>query len=180
VASSNPLTKRELDRIRALHGEGKTRNDIAKAVGRSASAITAACNKMGLSFDRTKTAAATKAKVLDARAKRAELMNKLLDDAEKLRQQLWEPTKIYSFGGKDNTYAERKVDRPPFKDQRDIVNAVSTTITASLRLDEHDKGSDVDDSKSMLRGLAEKLKVAWKQHHEQTPDDEQPEAGGAS
>ena len=56
--------------------------------------------------------------------------------------------------------------------------SVSTTITASLRLDEHDKGHSVEDGKSMLRGLAEKLKVAWKQHHEQTPDDEQPATGG--
>lgn len=180
MASNNPLTKRELDRIRAMHGEGKTRNDIAKALGRSASTITAACNKMGLSFDRSKTKAATEAKVADARAKRAQLMNDLLDDAERLRQQLFAPTVIWSFGGKDNTFNSKKVPLPPVKDQRDIVNAVSTTITASLRLDEHDKGSDVDDSKSMLRGLAEKLKVAWKQHHEQTPDDEQPEAGGSS
>lgn len=180
MATNNPLTKRELDRIKALHSEGKSRNDIAKDLGRSASTITAACNKLGLSFDRTKTAAATKAKVLDARAKRAELMNKLLDDAEKLRQQLWEETTIWSFGGKDNTFNSKKVSRPPFKDQRDIVNAVSTTITASLRLDEHDKGTNVDDAKSVLRGLAEKLKVAWKQHHEHTPDDEQPAAGGAT
>jgi IS30 family transposase len=175
VATNNPLTKRELDRIRAMHGEGKTRNDIAKALGRSASTITAACNKMGLSFDRTKTAAATKAKVLDAKAKRAQLMNDLLDDAEKLRQQLWAPTKIFSFGGKDNTYAERKVDRPPFKDQRDIVNAVSTTITASLRLDDHDKAHEVDEQKAMLDELFEALGLAWEQHHQNPPDDE---AGG--
>lgn len=170
MAANKPITARERKRIADLHAEGTSRNDIAKALKRSPSTITKVCGQLGLSFDRTKTQAATAARVQDAKAKRTQLMNDLLDDAAKLRQQLWMPTTIFSFGGKDNTYAERQVPLPPVKDQRDIVNAVSTTITASLRLDEHDRGSDVDDAKSMLDELFEGLTQAWDQFHQDQPE----------
>lgn len=138
MASNNPLTDRELDRIRALHGEGKTRNDIARELKRSASTITKACTNMGLSFDRTATKAATEAKVADAKARRAEIMNGLLDDVQRLRAQLFAPAIVFSFGGKENSYNERPVDEPPARDKRDLMGSISLALNASLRLDDHD------------------------------------------
>lgn len=60
--------------------------------------------ELGLSFNREATAAATEAKVIDAKARRAQLMHDLLDDAERLRQQLFALATLHSFGGKDHTY----------------------------------------------------------------------------
>lgn len=116
------------------------------------------------------TAAATAAKTQDAKARRAEIMNGLLDDAQRLRAQLFAPAVVYSFGGKENTYAERHVPEPPTRDKRDLMNAISLALNASLRLDDHDRGTDVDDAKSMLDDLFEGLSAAWDQHHQEQPE----------
>lgn len=133
-----PVTDEDRQRVAELHAEGLNRNAIAREIGRSGSTVSKIAVELGLSFDRTAVKAATEARVADAKARRAALMNELLDDAEKLRQQLFAPTTIHSFGGKDHTYNSRSVDQPLFKDQRDIVQAVNTAISASLRLDLHD------------------------------------------
>ncbi len=138
MAATNPLTPAERKRIAKLHGEGKTRNDIARALGRSASTITKACRALGLSFDRTATKAATEAKVADAKAKRADIMNGLLDDVQKLRDQLFSAAIVFSFGGKENTYNERPVAEPPARDKRDLMGSISLALNASMRLDDHD------------------------------------------
>lgn len=138
MAANNPVTASERRRIKKLHAEGATRNDIAKALKRSASTITRVCGDLGLSFDRTATKAATAAKVADAKSKRAEIMQGLLDDVQKLRAQLFAPAIIFSFGGKENTYAERPVPEPPARDKRDLMGSISLALTASLRLDDHD------------------------------------------
>lgn len=165
-----PLTQAERDRIRDLHAQGRSRNDIATEIGRGVASVSRAAKAMGLSFDRAATKTATVAKVADAKAKRAALMNSLLDDAERLRQQLWAPTTIYSFGGKDNTYNSREVERPPFRDQRDIVQAVNTALGASLRLDLHDGDAGADEARSMIGALAAGLQVAYEQM-QGAPDD---------
>lgn len=167
--TGSKVTAAERKRIARLHAEGKTRNDIARAVGRSASTITKICTELGLSFDRTATKAATEAKVADAKSKRADLMNQLLDESKRMLDQLWSPTILHSFGGKDNTYNSKNVDHPLFRDQRDIMGSVSLALTASMRLDEHDRGTDADEARSMVDDLFDALGVAWNQYHETHP-----------
>lgn len=136
--AARPITDEDRRRVRSLHAAGRNRNQIAKELGRSGSTVSKIAAELGLSFNREATAAATEAKVIDAKARRAQLMHDLLDDAERLRAQLFSETTIHSFGGKENTYNSKKVPRPLFSDQRNIVQAVSTAISASLRLDVHD------------------------------------------
>ncbi|WP_221761289.1 helix-turn-helix domain-containing protein [Kibdelosporangium aridum] len=66
----NLITDADHDRVRELHAEGKTRNDIARAIGRSPSTVTGIARKLGLTFDRSATAAATHARQIDNRARR--------------------------------------------------------------------------------------------------------------
>lgn len=165
-----PLTDAELDQLRQLHTDGASRNDIARALDRSGSTISKACARLGLSFDRTKVAAATAAKVADAKALRAEIALGLLNDAQRLQRQLFAPAKVYNIGGKDNVYTERQVDEPPFRDKRDIMQSVATAVNASLRLDEYDRGTDVDDAKSMIENLFDGLTGAWNQYHRDHPE----------
>lgn len=136
--AAKPITDEERGRVRDLHTAGRNRNQIARELGRSGSTISKIAADLGLSFDRTTVKAATEARVADAKARRAQLMHELLDDAERLRSQLFAPTTIHSFGGKDHTYNSRSVDQPLFRDQRDIMQATNTAIAASLRLDLHD------------------------------------------
>lgn len=151
--TQRPLTAAEADRVRELHAQGMSRNLIAKEIGRSWSSVTKLAKQLGLTFDRAAPRAAIEAAIVDAKAKRASLMQNLLDDAEKLRQQLWQPAHVYSFGGKDNTFAEAHVPQPSFRDQRDIMAAANTALGASLRLDQHDGDGSVEQVGSLLGAL---------------------------
>jgi IS30 family transposase len=155
--ATEPITDTERARVAELHAAGRSRNDIAAELGRSGSTISKIAGRLGLTFNRARVAAATDAKVVDAKAKRAQLMNDLLDDAQRLRQQLWSPTTVYSFGGKDNTYASHDVPLPPVRDQRDIVQAVNTALSAALRLDQHDGDGTTDQAGSLLGALFDSI-----------------------
>jgi hypothetical protein len=156
--ANRPLTTEDTDRVRELHAQGLTRNAIAIEIGRSAGTVTKLARELGLSFDRAATQAATAAKVADARARRATLMHELLVDAEQLRRQLFAPCKVHAFGGKDNTYNEADLERPPFRDQRDIVQAVSVAVNTSLRLDQHDGDGSIEQVGSLLGSLFDTLR----------------------
>lgn len=138
MAAGRPITDAERTRLAELHAQGLSRNEIARDLGRAQSTVSKLAAEAGLSFDRARTRAATEAKMLDAKARRAQLAVDLLADAERMRLQLWAPTTIYNFGGKENTYNERPVDQPPFRDQRDIVHAVGLLVDKHVRLTEVD------------------------------------------
>ncbi|MGH3942488.1 MAG: helix-turn-helix domain-containing protein [Pseudonocardiaceae bacterium] len=160
---SRPLTSEDRDQVRALHARGLSRNAIAREIGRSVGSVTKLAREQGLVFDRAATVAATAAAVADARARRAALMHALLDDAGRLREQLFAPCTLRNAGGKDNTWAVLEVEQPPFADQLKIVQATVTAADASMRLDRHDSGAGVEEAKSMLGALAEGLGVAYHQ-----------------
>ena len=131
----------EQERILELYAQGMSRNAISREIGRSSKLVSRVVNEAGGSFSRASTAKATEAKVLDAAAKRAALENLLLEDAAKLRDRLWKDCLVFNFGGKDNTYAEALLDEPTYTDKLKIIQSVSTAIQTSLRLSEHDAGT---------------------------------------
>ena len=130
----DPATGTDRERVRELHAQGLTRNAIAREIGRAASTVSKIAREIGLTFDRSRTAEATRAKVADAKDRRAQLTLDLLADAERLRAQMWEPCTIHNFGGKDNTYNSHDVDEPPFRDKRDIAHTVSLLLDKHIRL----------------------------------------------
>lgn len=156
---STPLTSEERAKVLELHAAGKGRNDIAREVGVALATVTKIVHGEGLTFDRTATKAATEAAKADARARRSELSAALLEDAHRLREQLWQPTKIYNFGGKDNTYIERNVDQPPFESQLKIVQAAGSALTKHLDIERHDADTHAAAARSMLLAIGEALGV---------------------
>lgn len=154
----SPITDADRQRVRELHSQGLGRNDIAKAIGRSASTVTKLAGELGLSFSRAATQAATDAKVADARARRADLALDLLADAERLRRELWEPCKAFNFGGRDNTYNEVQLDQPTFADKLKIMQAAATAVDKALRLDDHDSG-DTGTVGSLLGSLFDRMQA---------------------
>jgi hypothetical protein len=149
--------------VARLHGLGLSRNEIARATGRSGRTVSRLAKELGLTFERgEQVRAATQAKKVDAKAKRAQLALDLLDDAARLRRQLWEPAKVFNFGGRDNVYEERTLDKPPFADQLHIMRAVTTAAERSVKLDEYDRQTGAEEERSMLVDLAEKLGAAWR------------------
>lgn len=122
--AGRPIDAAKRQRILQLHAEGLGCKAIAREAGVSPSTVSKVCAENGLTFDRTKTMVATAAMVADAKHRRAELAEQLLDDALRLRAQLWQPARVINFGGKDNTLNETTLDEPLFVDKLKIVQAV--------------------------------------------------------
>jgi len=148
-----------LDDIRV----GKSCRGIAKEYGVSPGSVTNIAREAHLNdaFERTSTEKATRAKQADNKSRRAQLAADLLSDAERLRKQLWEPTTIGAFGGREGDWHTADVKEPPFADKRAILSSVQTAIRSHTELEKVDSTGSSDDAVSMLGDLASKLKRAW-------------------
>jgi len=160
VASPRPVTRDDHDQVRELHGQGLSRNAIAKQLGRSGKTISEIADKLNLTFDRERTKAATEAKVADAREKRATLANALLDDAARLRQQLWKQAHYVDHGGKEFFEVKWSLPQPTFADKLKLMQATGIAIDKAVRLDEYDRATGNDDEKGMLLELRDQLRAA--------------------
>lgn len=157
---SRPVTSADYDQVRDLHAQHLARNEIARRMHRSGKTISRIATELGLTFDRgAEVQAATEARKADAKARRAALSLALLEDAERLRVQMWQPAKAFNFGGKDNTYAETTLEQPTFADKRNITQAVGVLVERSVRLDEYDAG-DSGQVGSLLGALFNRLQTA--------------------
>jgi hypothetical protein len=147
----DPTPAAMVERIRELAAGGMARNEIARTLQVSATTVTKYAPAG--SFDRAATATAVKAHSVDMAARRAALAQAYLRDAERLREQMWQPTKVFAFGGKDNTYNEHPVDEPPVEAKRTLMQASTTAANAHLRLVDHDSDGGLDEAKSVLDGF---------------------------
>lgn len=159
--ANRPLTDADRKAVRRLHAAGKTRNDIAREIGRSPSTVTKLAGELGLSFDRTATEAATQARTADLAARRTALAEALQADAEKLRVQLWQPCVYGEFGGKENVWSQVNLDLPRFGDQRQILASVQTAVNTSAKLVPADGADDATAVRSMLGDLGAALTDAF-------------------
>lgn len=157
-----PFTDDERAEVARLHAAGLGRNAISRQTGIHQRRVSLIAEALGLTFVRSPhVRAATEAKVVDAKARRAALALRLLEDAERLREALWQPCTAYNFGGKDNTFEQVMLNEPSFRDKREIAHAVGLLIDRSVRLDEYDRTSGADNERSVLGDLMTGLKQAW-------------------
>lgn len=156
---AKPISDTVRQTIIDLHSVGQSRNAIAKAAGVSAGTVTNVCKAAGLTFDRTATRAAVAAHAIDAKARRAELKELLLEDAHRLRKQLWEPTIVFNFGGKDNTYEESSLSEPVFADKKNILSAVGIAVDKVEKLEKLDNDGGVQDAESMIQKLIDGIGI---------------------
>ncbi len=154
---ARPIDDNDREQVRRLHAKGKSRNEIAKTIGRSPSTVSkiAAAFEPPLVFDR-----AAEVRRADLAARRAQLAEQLHDDAERLRAQLWQPCTIGAFGGKDNIWTDTRLAQPTFGDQRQILAATGTAIEKSLKLAPAAGGEGAEQVRSMLGALGEALTLA--------------------
>ncbi|MCX4827174.1 hypothetical protein OG746_26730 [Streptomyces sp. NBC_01016] len=155
---THTVTEAELTQLRELHRQGLGRNAIARAMGRSLRTISVYAARMDLSFDRTLTEEATRARKADLEERRIMLAEALQGDAERLTEQLWTPSKVFNIGGKDNTYTEHDVDEPPADAKKSLMAAAGIAIEKSMKLipPEVDE-TNVMAARSMLGSLADGL-----------------------
>lgn len=158
--NTNPVTDKDIERIRELHAQGMGRNAIAREIGRGQRTVSEIAAKLGLTFDRTMTAVATEARVIDAKARRADLMNRYYEQANKQLDRLDRGTytvREVSFG-KVLTY---ETDELPTQDVRNLMQASTAASTQAAKLEALDTNNGVDDAKSMLGQLASGLTAAY-------------------
>ncbi|MFF5228439.1 helix-turn-helix domain-containing protein [Dactylosporangium sp. NPDC000521] len=170
TADRRPVTDEDRERVVELHAQGLSRNEIARQIGRSGKTVSNIAQKAGLTFERgPEVAAATEARKVDAKARRAALALALLDDVDRFRAQLFAPVIAFNFGGKDNTYEEREIPEPTPRDKRDLMNAIGIAIDRSVKLDEYDSGASLGQVVSLLETLGRGLTAKYG-----TGDDEHP------
>ncbi|MFE6103196.1 helix-turn-helix domain-containing protein [Streptomyces laurentii] len=150
----NPrVTDEERAEIRRLHAEGHGRNEIARRLGRGQRTISVQVDAMGLSFDRTATAVATEARVIDGRARRARILEGLYEVAEAelgyLRRSSPYPLVEVSAGQAVRFEAERL----PAQDRRALITGISTAMTAASRLEAMEGDPGIADAASLLTSL---------------------------
>lgn len=141
--------------------QGVSRNEIAKRAGRSGSTISGIAKAEGLEFGgRTKVAAATEARRIDNRARRSEISAALLEDAMRLRGQMWEPCTLHSFGGKDNVHNSIDLAEPIFADKLKAMQAAASALGRHIDLERHDAEEKAASARSLLSQLGEALGVS--------------------
>lgn len=158
--AGKPLTDAETAKILELVNAGGSCRGIAAEVGRSYSTVGKVAKAHGLHFARPGLAAATAAKQLDNAARRAILEAGMLDDAIRLRAQMFAPTVIHNFGGRDNTYAAEYIFEPTIQGKRDLAQAIRTLTDGAANLAKVDNGSDLDGALGLLGSLAKAFGLA--------------------
>lgn len=155
-----PVTEQTKADVRRLHAQGLGRNAIARELSRSPRTISVICEEAELTFDRTATAVATQAAALDARARRAALIQRYYAQAEKILDRLErdEHNLVEVSLGKVVRY---KAADLPSADVRNLIQSSSAAANQAAKLEALDNNGGVDDAKSMLGQLAAGLTAAY-------------------
>jgi hypothetical protein len=140
------VTDDERERICALLREGKSVGQVARESGRAKGTVSKIAADAGISLDRSAVKNALEAQAIDNAARRADLIAKLLNDAHRMREQLWQPVLVYNFGGKENTYNEHTLAEPDFGGKRALMTAIGIAIDKVVALERHERNMNGDDS----------------------------------
>jgi hypothetical protein len=144
-----------------MQADGAGRNAIARALDLSAASVSRIVHEAGLDFDREQTALAVRARQIDLAAERQTVKSMLMVRAREALEAIDAPALVYSFGGKDNTYAERLLDAPPVSDQRNLMTIAGIALTRYADLDRVDNGATgTAEAVGMLDRLSSALTVA--------------------
>lgn len=166
------VTDEDRAEIIRLHGEGLGRNEIARRIGRGQRTVSVVCAEAGLVFDASMTEDATRHRVAQLAALRAETAMDLHLDALRLTEQMWQPATIYNFGGKDNTYRDKQVNEPPAIDKKALMSAAGIALEKSLKLVPPADDTGAEAAKSVLGQLMVGLKAAYDEALEEAADEE--------
>jgi hypothetical protein len=103
-------------------------------------------------FERAQTKNATAAAQIDNKAMRVLAAQRLIVKAHETLDQMDAPHLVFNFGGKDNTYEEHLLSKPPTGDLRNLMVITATAIDKHLVLERHD-ANEPDAAGSLLGAL---------------------------
>lgn len=162
MASGRPRewTPVEEQLITERHAAGASLHSIAKELGVAKPVLSRKAAKMGLTWDRSQTAAATRAHAVDAKARRLAIIHRMYDEVEAILDAVeagrdgrgWR-TILKSQHGAEET---ETLDFIPSRDRRDAADTISRYTDRALRLEQVDTGG-ADAVRGLLGGIAEQL-----------------------
>lgn len=139
---ARPIDAQKRAHVVELIRGGMGRNEVARESGVSVASVTKIAGEEGLSFDRTASMAATAARKADNAKTRAELTGLLYQRAREFLDQIGQPHTVFAFGGKDNVYNERTLDRPPTGDIRNLMTSTGIAVQRAAELERFDIDAD--------------------------------------
>lgn len=175
------ITDDERDLIRAGHAAGKSCNELARELGRSASTVSRAARELGLAWDASRTAGATEAKQATNKARRARLVSRMYDRADTIMDRL-EAEQFKLVGVNKEGYAHTNVidaDAIPGTEERALFGMVANALNTAARLEAVDATENgASEGRGILGKLDEALAGAYAQlsHAGSTPTAQQVEA----
>ncbi len=153
MARGRPVEPDTRARAIELIKSGLARNAIARELLIAPSSVTKIATEEGLSFDRSATAPAVAARQADLKARRIALIDELMSKAEDHLVAIDQPFLAFNFGGKDNTYEEHELDRPPTGDLLNLHRAASLALKDARELIRDDDDEGVGEAESLLMNL---------------------------
>ena len=136
--------------LRELVAAGVSQADIGRRLDRSPGSVAGRKARLGIQSERGPVVAATQARVIDAKARRTALEVGLLEDAEKLRQQIWQPHTYFDWGGKDHTFDTHETTEPTPTDKLKLMQAAGAAIDRSIKIASHDTDTGVAEAVGIL------------------------------
>jgi predicted transcriptional regulator len=148
------------ERLRQLHADGVSRNEIARQMEWSVGTITNHAQRLGLSFDREAIRAATDARQVDLKDRRQRIQEQLLDLAERAIERAQDRYLVHGFSHTGESVAEW-LQQPPAKETKDLTLAASSALTSALKLAQVDAGDEGrENAQGLLRTLGEAMTAA--------------------
>jgi len=165
------ISAEQREQVLNLHTIGVPRNEIARRVGISAGSVTNICRDAGLSFDRSATKQATAARSVDLAAGRIRLAEKMLAASESMLDAIDEPYLVYSFGGRDNTFAQHTLRSAPVEVRRNVITTAGITFDKLTRIVER-SDTGLEQAAGVLDQIAEGFAAAADRYRAEVTLDE--------
>jgi len=165
MAAARTFSDENRARLRELHAAGRSCRQIADDLGFSPATISKYARDLGLVFDRAQTDLATRARSIDLLESRQLLAQKMLQIGHDQLDATERPFLAFNFGGKDNTYSEHRMPRPPVDAVRSMVTTAAIAFDkASKILDKANPGLEVaegilDAAASAFEAAASRLRA---------------------
>ena len=132
-------TQADIDIVLKLHAQNKGRNDIVRETGYSTAWVSNVVKAAGLSFARgEQVKAATEAKVIDNKARRANIVGRLYKQAEDILTRLEAGTFSALVPTAPGVQSARDLDFIPPGDHRNLATAIAIFMDKALLLEKTD------------------------------------------
>ena len=142
-------------RLRELHGQGMALHSISREMDRAKSVISRQADLLGLSWDRSRTAAAARAVSVDNKARRVTIVNRIYDRIEHLQDRL-EASTFHTIQRSTDGDSPTELDFVPTVDERNLADTISRYAQTATRFETIDSTAAAG-VKSLIVGIAQQL-----------------------